>query len=68
MKNVWLNSIDKALLYLGYDIHIVEMFTEHEKEALIINEYLFVLSENTDDVMPLSIEEMADYIIDFQKS
>ena len=67
MRNVWLNKIDKALLYLGYNLDIINIFTDHEKEALIIDEYLFRLTENTDDVMPLSVEEMADYIIDFQK-
>jgi hypothetical protein len=67
MRNVWLNEIDKALLYLGYNINSIDMFSDSEKEALIIDEYLFRLSEKTDDVMPLSLEEMAEYIIDCQK-
>lgn len=67
MRNVWLNPIDRALLWLGYNMHIISLFDDHEKEALIIDEYLFRLREDTDDVAPLSVEEMADYIIHFQR-
>lgn len=68
MRNVWLNKIDKALLYLGYSVGIIDAFDDKEKEALIIDEYLFRMKEDTEDVAPLSLEEMADYIIDYQRS
>jgi len=48
-------------------MHIISLFDDHEKEALIIDEYLFRLKEDTEDVSPLSLEEMADYIINFQR-
>jgi hypothetical protein len=67
MRNFWLNKIDKALIYLGYSFNIINHFDDKEKEALIIDEYLFRLKEDTEDVAPLSIEEMADYIIDYQR-
>jgi hypothetical protein len=67
MRNVWLNNIDRALLYLGYSINVIEMFDDKEKEALIIDEYLYRLKEDTEDVAPFSVEEMADYIIDYQR-
>lgn len=66
MKNFWLNKIDKALLYLGYDFDIINMFDDKEKEALLIDEYLFRLREDTEDVV-LSLEEMAEFIIDYQR-
>jgi hypothetical protein len=67
MKNVWLNKIDKALLYLGYNLSVINLFDDKEKEALIIDEYLYRLKDDTEDVAPLSLEEMADYIIAFQR-
>lgn len=67
MKNFWLNKIDKALLYLGYDFDIINMFNDKEKEALLIDEYLFRLREDTEDVAPLSLEEMAEFIINYQR-
>lgn len=67
MKNVWLNKIDRALLWLGYSIHMINLFDDKEKEALIIDEYLYRLKDDTEDVAPLSLEEMADYIIAFQR-
>lgn len=67
MRNVWLNKIDRALLYLGYSFNMINRFDEKEKEALIIDEYLFRLTEDTEDVAPLSLEEMAEYLIDFQR-
>ena len=66
MRNVWLNRIDRALVWLGYSVHMINMFDDKEKEALIIDEYLYRLKEDTEDVAPLSLEEMADYIIAFQ--
>jgi len=68
MRNVWLNKVDKALLYLGYSFNMINHFDEQEKEALIIDEYLFRLKEDTEDIMPLSIDDMADYIINYQRS
>lgn len=68
MRNVWLNKIDKALLYLGYSFNMINAFDDKEKEALIIDEYLFRLKEDTEDILPFSVEEMADYIIDYQRS
>lgn len=68
MRNVWLNKIDKALLYLGYNFNMINAFDDKEKEALIIDEYLFRLKEDTEDILPFSVEEMADYIIDYQRS
>ena len=67
MRNFWLNTIDRALLWLGYSIHMINLFGEKEKEALIIDEYLYRLKEDIEDVAPLSLEEMADYIIAFQR-
>jgi len=67
MRNVWLNRIDRALVWLGYSVHMINMFDDKEKEALIIDEYLYRLKEDTEDVAPLSLEEMADYIIAFQR-
>jgi hypothetical protein len=67
MRNFWLNKVDKALLYLGYNLNVINMFDDKEKEALIIDEYLFRLKEDTEDIAPLSLEEMADYIIDYQR-
>lgn len=68
MRNVWLSSVDRALIYLGYSMNMINHFDELEKEALIIDEYLFRLREDTEDVAPLSIEDMADYIISYQRS
>jgi hypothetical protein len=68
MRNVWLNKIDKALLYLGYSFNMINAFDDKEKEALIIDEYLFRLKEDTEDILPFSVEEMADYIIEYQRS
>jgi len=62
MWNFWLNKIDRALRALGYLPDIIKHFTEMEKEALIIDEYLYLLSEDTDDCV-LSLEEMAEYIV-----
>lgn len=67
MRNFWLNKVDKALLYLGYNLNVINMFDDKEKEALIIDEYLFRLKEDTEDVAPLTLEEMAEYIIDYQR-
>lgn len=67
MRNVWINPIDRALLWLGYNINLINLFDDREKEALIIDEYLFRLREDTEDVAPLSLEDMADYIIQYQR-
>lgn len=47
---------------------MINAFDDKEKEALIIDEYLFRLKEDTEDILPFSVEEMADYIIDYQRS
>ena len=52
---------------MGYSFNMINRFDEKEKEALIIDEYLFRLTEDTEDVAPLSLEEMAEYLIDFQR-
>lgn len=67
MKNCWLNKIDKALRCLGYDTEIMRWFTDNEKESIIIDEYLFYLRENADDCASLSVEEMAEFIIDHKR-
>lgn len=67
MKNLWLSKIDKALVYLGYKLGIINLLDEKQKEALIIDEYLFRLKEDTEDIAPLSLEEMAEYLIDYQR-
>lgn len=68
MNNFWLNSIDKALLYLGYDKALVDLLTNEEKKSIIIDEYLFKISNNNDDIGSLSLDDMADYIIDCQRN
>ncbi len=68
MRNFWLNKVDKALMWLGYGVNIINTFDEKEKEALIIDEYLFRLEEDTEDIIPLSLEDMADYIINHQRN
>jgi len=68
MRNFWLNKIDKALLWLGYGMDVINSFDDKEKEALIIDEYLFRLKEDTEDVAPLSLEEMAEYLINYQRN
>jgi len=65
MKNFWLNIIDRALRCLGYDS--INSLTENEKEAILIEEYLFILREDDEDCMPLSLEEMAEYIVDYKR-
>lgn len=63
MINFWLNKVDKALRVLGYDISLINYFSAKEKEMIIINEYLCLLKERIDDIGPLSLEEMAEYIL-----
>jgi hypothetical protein len=63
MRNFWLNKVDKALRALGYIPEILDWFSEKEKEALIIDEYLYLLQEDREDCAPLSLDEMADYIV-----
>jgi hypothetical protein len=67
MRNVWLNKIDRALLWLGYNMTIIDYMDEKQKEALIIDEYLYRLREDAEDIAPLSLEEMADYLVKFQR-
>jgi uncharacterized protein with PIN domain len=64
MKNFWLSKIDKALRLLGFDQGLLDWFNDKEKEALIINEYLALLSEDRNDCAAMSIEDMAAFIID----
>lgn len=46
----------------------INLFMDEEKEAIIIEEYLFILREDNEDCMPLSVEEMAEYIVDYKRS
>jgi hypothetical protein len=38
-----------------------------EKEAIVIEEYLFILREDDEDCGTLSLEEMAEYIVDYKR-
>lgn len=67
MRNFWLNKVDRALVWLGYGVDFINAIDDKEKEALIIDEYLYRLKDDTEDIAPLSLEEMADYIIAFQR-
>jgi hypothetical protein len=67
MENFWLNKIDKALRALGYLPDIIAMFDKPEKEALLIDEYLFILQQDREDCLPLSLDDMADFIIDYKR-
>lgn len=66
MKNVWINQIDRALLYLEYSFDIIDQLEDDEKEAIIIEEYLFILREGNEDCV-MSLEDMAQSIIDYYK-
>jgi hypothetical protein len=68
MKNYYLNKVDKALRYLDYDDTIIDMFSEDEKGTLIRDEYLFLMHGGKVDCFPMSIEDMAESIIDYKKS
>lgn len=63
MRNFWLNKVERALRHLGYIPEILKWFTEAEKEALIIDEYLHMLRDDAEDCTPLGLDDMADYII-----
>lgn len=67
MKNFWLNIIDRALRCLGYMPDTINSLMPDEKEAVIIEEYLFILREDNEDCSPLSLEEMAEYIVDYKR-
>ena len=67
MKNFWLNTIDRALRCCGYAPNSINILRQDEKEAVIIEEYLFILRESDEDCMPLSLEEMAEYIVDYKR-
>lgn len=65
MRNFWLNKIDKALRALGYPLDVLETFTEKEKEALLVDEYLYLLKEDREDCLSMTPEEMAEYLINY---
>lgn len=64
MNNFWLNPIDKALLYLDYDKVMIDLLNDEEKKSIIIEEYLFKAANNDDDIGSISLDDMAQYIID----
>jgi hypothetical protein len=66
MRNFWLSVVDRALLYLGYNIGVIATLDDSEKDSLIIDEYLYRLSDSNEDCA-MSVEQMAEYIIDYQK-
>lgn len=63
MKNFWLDVVTRALRCLGYMPDTINNLLDKEKEAAIIEEYLFILKEDNEDCMPLSLEEMAAFIV-----
>jgi hypothetical protein len=65
MKNFWVNTIDRALRRLGYMPDTINGLLDKEKEAVIIEQYLYILREDNEDCMPLSLEEMAEYVVDY---
>jgi uncharacterized protein with PIN domain len=64
MKNFWISKIDKALRLLGFDQELLDWLNDKEKEALVINEYLALLTGDRNDCAAMSLEEMAAFIID----
>lgn len=69
MRSFWLVSkIDKALKILGYDSSIIPYYTDKEKEGIIIDEYLNILTSHSEDCASFSLEEMAEFIISHRKS
>lgn len=67
MKNVWLNKVDRALLWLGYPMETINFLDEQQKEGIIIDEYLFRLNEDREDIAPLTLEEMAEFLTTYQR-
>jgi hypothetical protein len=69
LKNFWLNKniIDKALIYLGYNKIIIDRLDEKRKRSIIIDEYLYQTLQNFDDPAHISVEDMAEYLMDCQR-
>jgi len=65
MKNIWLNYIDRALIGLGYN---VEQLDTKTKEAVIIDEYLYRMKDDTEDIAPFCLDDMAKFLLRCQKS
>lgn len=67
LKNFWLNTIDKALFYLGYSKHLIDSITLEQKKSIIIDEYLFRATNADDDILAISLDDMAFYVIECQR-
>jgi hypothetical protein len=69
LKNFWLNNnaIDKALMYLGYNKTIIDRLNEKQKRSIIIDEYLYQTLQNYHEPAHISVEDMAEYLIDCQR-
>lgn len=52
---------------LGYLPGSINSMQDGEKEAIVIEEYLFILREDDEDCRALSLEEMAEYIVDYKR-
>lgn len=67
MKNVWLDKVDRALLWLGYPMETINFLDEQQKEGIIIEEYLFRMNSDREDVAPMTLEEMAEFLTTYQR-